>query len=143
MATQQLGRALDVLGLPVLVGLFGSAVALGTLGRAWLAPAELLGHLNPWSTAAVAAIATVLVNNLPAASLLAARVPDHPYALLIGLNLGPNLFASGSLAWILWLRAARGAGARPSIAHASRLGAFAAPLSMAAALGALAFTGSR
>jgi arsenical pump membrane protein len=136
------GRALEVLGLPVLLGLFGLAVALGTVGRAWPAPTDLLGHLDPWSTAAVAAVATVLVNNLPAASLLAARVPQHPYALLIGLNLGPNLFVSGSLAWILWLRAARGAGARPSIAHASRLGAVAAPLSMAAALGALALTGS-
>jgi arsenical pump membrane protein len=47
-----------------------------------------------------------LVNNLPAASLLAARTPPHPFALLVGLNLGPNLFVTGSLAWILWLRAA-------------------------------------
>jgi arsenical pump membrane protein len=63
--------------------------------------------------------------------------------MLIGLNLGPNLFVTGSLAWILWLRAARTAGASPSIAKASRLGAVAVPLSMAAALGLLALTGSR
>jgi arsenical pump membrane protein len=136
-------RVLEVLGVPVLGGLFGLAVALGTVGRAWSGPAELLGHLDSWSTAAVAAAATVLVNNLPAASLLAARMPHQPYALLIGLNLGPNLFVSGSLAWILWLRAARSAGARPSIAHASRLGAVAVPLSMVAALAALALTGPR
>jgi len=37
----------------------------------------------------------------------------------------------GSLAWFLWLHAA-----------ASRLGALAVPLSMAAALGALALTGT-
>jgi Na+/H+ antiporter NhaD/arsenite permease-like protein len=58
--------------------------------------------------------------------------------MLIGLNLGPNLFVTGSLAWLLWLRTARTAGARPSIAHACRLGAVAVPLSMAAALLVLA-----
>lgn len=141
--TVRLRKVFGVLGLPVLVGLFGLAVALGTVGRAWSGPADLLGHLDPWSTAAVAAVATVLVNNLPAASLLAARTPPQPYALLIGLNLGPNLFVSGSLAWILWLRAARGAGARPSIARASRLGVVAVPLSMAAAVAALTLSGTR
>ena len=81
-------------------------------------------------------------NNLPAASLLAARAPSHPFGLLVGLNLGPNLCVTGSLAWLLWLRAARGAGAAPSIARATRLGLIAVPLSMAVALGALALTGS-
>jgi arsenical pump membrane protein len=132
----------EVLGVPVLLGLFGIAVALGALGRAWSGPAIFLSHLNIWATAGVAAITTVLVNNLPAASLLAARTPGHPFALLIGLNLGPNLFLTGSLAWILWLRAARTAQARPSIATASRLGAAAVPVSMALALGALVLTGS-
>ena len=131
----------DVLGVPVLAGLFGLAVALGTLGRAWSGPAVLLAHLNAWATAGFAAAASVCVNNLPAASLLAARPPAHPFALLIGLNLGPNLFVTGSLAWLLWLRAARAAGARPSVATASRIGAVAVPLAMAAALGALALTG--
>jgi hypothetical protein len=32
----------DVLGLPVLIGLFGLAVALGALGRSWSGPATLL-----------------------------------------------------------------------------------------------------
>ena len=93
--------ALQVLGVPVLVGLFGLAVALGTLGRTWSGPATLLSHLDAWGTAAFAAVTSVLVNNLPAASLLAARQPPHPFALLIGLNVGPNLFVTGSLAWIL------------------------------------------
>jgi len=136
-------RLLEVLGLPVLTGLFGIALTLGTVGRAWAGPATLLSHLNTAGTAAVAASAAVIVNNLPAAALLAARVPSHPYALLVGLNLGPNLFMTGSLAWILWRRAARTAGAQPSIAHASRLGAVAVPLAIAAALGALALTGAR
>jgi Na+/H+ antiporter NhaD/arsenite permease-like protein len=63
--------------------------------------------------------------------------------LLIGLNLGPNLFVTGSLAWLLWLRTARAAGAKPSIAKASRIGAVAVPLSMAAALAVLALTGAK
>ena len=111
-----------VLGVPVLVGLFGVAVALGTLGRVWSGPATLMSHLDLWGTAVVAAVSSVLLNNLPAASLFAARVPAHPLAMLVGLNLGPNLFVTGSLAWFLWLRAARTAGARPSIAKASRIG---------------------
>ena len=136
------GHVAGVLSLPVLVGLFGVAVALGTLGRVWSGPATLLSHLDAWGTAGFAALASVVLNNLPAASLLAARTPSHPFDLLIGLNLGPNLFVTGSLAWLLWLQAARAAGARPSIAKASRLGLVAVPLSMAAALGMLALTGS-
>jgi arsenical pump membrane protein len=89
----------------------------------------------------VAAGTSVLVNNLPAASLLAARTPPHPFALLVGLNIGPNLFVTGSLAWLLWLRAARSAGAEPSVEKASRLGVIAVPLAMAAALGMLAIGG--
>ena len=134
-------RARDVLGLPVLVGLLGVAVALGALGRAWSGPEQALGHLDTWATAGVAAGTSVLVNNLPAASLLAARVPRHPFALLVGLDVGPNLFVTGSLSWILWLRAARTVGARPSVARATRLGLIATPLAMAAALAALRLTG--
>jgi arsenical pump membrane protein len=138
---EQSHHVLTVLGVPTLVGLFGVAVALGTLGRLWDGPSTLLSHLDVWGTAAVAAATSVLVNNLPAASLLAARTPAHPFALLIGLNLGPNLFVTGSLAWMLWLRSARGAGAQPSIAKASRIGVLAVPLSMAASLGVLVVTG--
>ena len=133
--------AFAVAGLPVLAGLFGIAVALGVFGRVWSGPAVLLTHLDSWATAGVAAVAAVLVNNLPAASLLAARTPGHPFALLVGLNIGPNLLASGSLAWILWLKSARTAGAGPSLRRASRLGAVTVPLAMAAALAALTLAG--
>jgi arsenical pump membrane protein len=134
--------ALQVLGVPVLVGLFGLAAALGTLGRSWSGPATLLSHLDAWGTAAVAALTSVLVNNLPAASLLAARQPPHPFALLIGLNVGPNLFVTGSLAWILWLRAAKAAGGRPDVGRASVLGLASVPLAMAAAVGLLVLSGA-
>jgi arsenical pump membrane protein len=134
--------AAQALGAPVLVGLFGLAVALGTLGRTWSGPATLLSHLNVWGTAAVAAVTSVLVNNLPAASLLAARQPPHPFALLIGLNVGPNLFVTGSLAWILWLRAARNAGGHPDVRRASLLGVLSVPLAIAAAVGVLVLSGA-
>jgi arsenical pump membrane protein len=135
-------RVLDVLGLPVLFGLFGVAVGLGTLGRLWSGPASLLSHLDLWGTAALAAISSVLVNNLPAASLLAARPMKHPFALLVGLNLGPNLFVTGSLAWFLWLRGARTAGASPSLARATRLGVPAALLGLVLAVALLSVTAS-
>ena len=129
------------IGVPLLVGLFGVAVALGTLGRLWSGPSVMLAHLDTWATAGVAGVIAVAVNNLPAASLLAARSPAHPFALLIGLNLGPNLFVTGSLAWMLWLRAARAAGAQPSIARACRIAVIAVPLAMAAALAVLSAKG--
>jgi arsenical pump membrane protein len=138
----RLRQVAQVLGVPVLIGLFGLAVMLGTVGRVWTGPTLLLSHLDLWGTAAIAAVSSVLVNNLPAASLLAARTPHHPFALLVGLNLGPNVFVTGSLAWVLWLRAARISGATPSIARASRIGAFAVPLSMITAIGLLILLGS-
>jgi arsenical pump membrane protein len=135
--TQSVGAALEVVGLPVLLGLFGIAIGLGALGRDWSGPTHLLRHLDPLATAAVAAVVSVAVNNLPAASLLAARVPAHPYSLLIGLNLGPNLFVTGSLSWILWLRASQAAGGNPSIRRTALMGVVAVPLSIAAAVAVL------
>ncbi len=134
-------RGLGSLGLPVLVGLFGLAVALGTLGRVWAGPATALSHLDAWGTAAFAALCSVVLNNLPAASLLAARQPPHPFSLLVGLNVGPNLFVTGSLAWVLWLRAAHAAGEHPSIRRASLLGVLSAPLAIVAAVGVLVAEG--
>jgi arsenical pump membrane protein len=136
-------RAVGVLSAPLLVGLFGIAVALGALGRAWSGPQTVLSHVGPWGAAAVGGLASLLVNNLPAASLLAARTPPHPFALLVGLNVGPNLFVTGSLAWVLWLKAAHAAGARPSVRRAALLGVASAPLAVAAAVGLLVATGTR
>jgi arsenical pump membrane protein len=133
----------EVLGLPVLVGLFGLAVGLGTAGRQWSLPSTVLGHLDPLATAVVAASGAVVLNNLPAASLLAAHVPPHPYSLLIGLNIGPNLFATGSLAWVLWIRAARVAGVRAPVTRTTLTGLVAAPVAIARAIVALELVGGR
>ena len=76
----------------------------------------------------------MLVNNLPAAVVLSAHPLTHPRALLLGLDLGPNLAVVGSLAAVLWLQVARAAGARPSVLRYTLLGLVLAPLTLAAAL---------
>jgi arsenical pump membrane protein len=137
LAAVALRRLRPRLDLRVLVGLFALAVALGTLARRWSGPSSLLGHLGGVGDAALGAAASVLVNNLPAATLLSAQRPPHPLPLLIGLNLGPNLAVTGSLSAYLWYRAARSASARPSLAKASLLGLVLVPLTIACALAAL------
>jgi arsenical pump membrane protein len=117
-----------------LAGLFALTVALGVLTRAWPAPADVLAHAGRVSTALIAALSANAVNNLPAAVLFSADAPPHPRALLLGLDLGPNLAVTGSLSAYLWFQAARTAGSRPSIATYSRLGAVLVPLTLAAGL---------
>ncbi len=129
------GEGLSRLGVPVLLGLFGVAVALGTLARAGSFPAEQMHHADAPLTALIAALSSVLVNNLPAAALLSSSHPVHVGALLLGLNIGPNLAVSGSLAVLLWWRAALASGATPSALAYSRQGLVLAPLAL---LGALA-----
>ncbi len=122
----------------VLSGLFALAVALGTLARRWAWPGSFVGRLTGAEAAGVGAIASVLVNNLPAASLLSAKAPPHPLPLLIGLNLGPNLAFTGSLSAYLWYRTARGLGTRPSLRLSSMLGLILVPITLAVAVAALA-----
>ena len=109
-------------------------VALGTLARAWDGPSELLESSGRWATAGVGAVAAILVNNLPASLVLSAQPPPHPRALLLGLDLGPNLVVTGSLSAFLWLQAARAVGTRASITTYSRLGLVLVPLSLGASL---------
>jgi arsenical pump membrane protein len=94
----------------------------------------LLDGAGRWQTAGIAALASVLVNNLPAAMLLSAHVPAHPRALLVGLDLGPNLVVTGSLSAVLWWQVARANAARPSIVRYTKVGIVLAPLTIAASL---------
>jgi arsenical pump membrane protein len=112
--------------------LFAVTVALGTLARLWHGPARLLESSSTWAVTGIAAAASLVVNNLPATVLLAARTPAHPDALLLGLDLGPNLAVTGSLSAVLWLQAARAVGARPSIATYTRFGVVLVPVTLAA-----------
>jgi arsenical pump membrane protein len=127
----RLRAAIDV---RLLAGLFVLAVALGSLGRTWGGPERLLESLGRWQTAAFGALASIGLNNLPAAVLLTPDPPPHPRALLLGLNLGPNLAVTGSLSALLWLRVARSLGARPSARRYSQLGLLIVPLSLGAAV---------
>jgi arsenical pump membrane protein len=123
------------LDTPTLAGLFGLTVALGTLARASAFPGDLLHSPGPVATATIAAVSSVSVNNLPAAVLLSSTAHLPMSALLLGLNVGPNLAVTGSLAVVLWWRSARAAGATPSALAYSRQGLVLAPLAL---LGALA-----
>jgi arsenical pump membrane protein len=135
-------QALRAVGPTVLCALFAAAVALGTLARYWSVPASVLGSAGRFGTAAIGAAAAILVNNLPAAVLLSARPVAHASALLIGLNLGPNLAMTGSLSALLWWRAARQINAPTSVLRYSRLGFVLAPVAICAALGAAEVIGS-
>ncbi len=92
--------------------------------------------------AVVAALASNLVNNLPATLLMIAALgtgapPGLVLAMLIGVNLGPNLTYVGSLATMLWRRVATSAGAPPTLATFTLLGVITTPLTLLAAVSAL------
>lgn len=136
LARRRLGLRASIarLGLPSLCGLFLLALALGTLARAGGFPASLLHGAGRPFTAMLAALSSVVVNNLPAAVLLSARGHPDASALLLGLNVGPNLAVTGSLSALLWWRAARSVGARPSVLAYSRQGVVLSVLAIAGAL---------
>ncbi|MES1247384.1 MAG: ArsB/NhaD family transporter, partial [Actinomycetota bacterium] len=119
---------------PLLAGVLAFAVLLGALAR-WVDLGAL--HTGRWATAWIAVGAAAVVNNLPAAVLLSAHPPTHPRALLLGLDLGPNLVVSGSLSAIFWLQVARANDAKPSIVRYTKLGVLLVPLTLVVALLAL------
>ncbi|MGA8745998.1 MAG: SLC13 family permease [Solirubrobacterales bacterium] len=125
-------------GPVVLISLFLVCVALGILARSWGGPAQLLDGAGSWGTTGIGALASVMINNLPASVLLSAHPVAHPRALLLGLNVGPNIAASGSLSAFLWWRAAQQVHAQPSLVAFSRRGAPLAIFAMLVALGATA-----
>lgn len=108
-------EVLRAVGPVVLISLFLVCVALGIVARSWNGPAQLLGGAGRWGTTGIAALASIAINNLPAAVVLSARPVAHPRALLLGLNVGPNIAATGSLSAFLWWRTARQVSAKPSL----------------------------
>jgi len=130
-------RVTAVVDVRVLGGLFVVAVLLGAVGRWWTEPAHVLDQLGRGGTAVAGAIAAIAVNNLPASVLLTPHPPLHARALLLGLNLGPNLAVTGSLSAFLWLRVARSLDAHPSARRYSQIGLVLVPVSLAASFAAL------
>jgi arsenical pump membrane protein len=133
----------DAVDPTVLLALFGLAITLGALARSWSAPGHLLEAANAPTTAVVATAGAVVLNNLPSAVLFTAHRVAHPRALLLGLNLGPNLAVTGSLSAFVWIKAARRVGAAPDWRRVTRVGVVLVPLSLAASAAALELFGRR
>ena len=91
--------------------------------------------------AAVAAVLSNLVNNLPAVLVLlplaAGTGPGAVLAVLIGVNIGPNLTYIGSLSNLLWRNLLHQRGEPTSARQFSALGLLTVPVSLVAAVIAL------
>ena len=80
----------------------------------------------------IAAVLANLINNLPATLVLLAALGANPaagavLAILIGVNVGPNLTYTGSLATLLWRRVLHAKGHRPSLGRFTLLGLLTVP----------------
>jgi arsenical pump membrane protein len=126
--------ALKAANPEMLVALFAIAVGVGWFARWSTLTAHLLTHATVLTTAATATASALVINNLPAASLFAAHGVEHPFALLLGLDLGPNCAVTGALSSLLWLRIARRHEIRASMLTFSILGTIVAALSIALGL---------
>ena len=137
--------------IPLVAGLFVLVEALETTGVLAMIADQLKALTQRsdleagWVSGVVIAVACNLVNNLPAgllagAAVHAAHVSDKVAgAILVGVDLGPNLSVTGSLATILWLTAIRREGEDVGAWTFLKLGLLAMPPALVAALAALLF----
>lgn len=102
-----------VAGLFVLVEALQQTGVLATLAQGLRDGAATAPTATLWGSGLAVALASNLVNNLPM-GLIAATTSELAHAphaitaaILIGVDLGPNLSITGSLATILWLIALR------------------------------------
>ncbi|WP_298455127.1 SLC13 family permease [uncultured Cellulomonas sp.] len=128
-----------VLALGVVVSAVAGSGLGAALGRALPAGATFPALLG---VAAVAAVVANLVNNLPAALVLtplAAAAGGAPavLAVLVGVNLGPNLTYVGSLATLLWRRVLSARAHPPVVGEFTAVGALAVPATILTATAAL------
>jgi arsenical pump membrane protein len=139
-----LGRAAAVpfLVFVVCLGIVVQAVVVNGLGAA-LRPLIPGGTSLPalLALAALAAVLATVVNNLPAVLVLvplaAPAGPGAVLAVLLGVNIGPNLSYTGSLATLLWRRVLHGHGFAPSLREFTRLGLLTVPAGLVLAVLAL------
>ena len=134
------GTLILVGGLFVMVDAVESIGAL-TLTQGWLAAAEKLAPASgAMVVGVVVAVANNLVNNLPlgliaGSTLHAAHVKGLiANIVMIGVDLGPNLSVTGSLATILWLLALRKQKLNVSFWKFLKVGAIAMPVALAVSL---------
>jgi arsenical pump membrane protein len=127
-------RAADI---PFLLFVLGTGIVVQAVAGNGLHSA--LAHLVPTGNslpcllamAALAAALANLINNLPAVLvLLPLALPAGPaavLAVLIGVNIGPNLTYTGSLATLLWRRILHRHGSDPSLRDFTVLGLLTVP----------------
>ncbi|WP_184541760.1 arsenic transporter [Mucilaginibacter sp. FT3.2] len=134
--------------LPLVAGLFVIVEALGKTGL--IENLTTLLHQSvarsvagtAWGSGITTAFACNLMNNLPAGLIAGNVVQGHvpeiiKSSVLIGIDLGPNLSVTGSLATILWLVALRREGMEVSFWTFLKLGALVMTVALVCALGAL------
>ncbi|TWI94793.1 arsenical pump membrane protein [Mucilaginibacter frigoritolerans] len=134
--------------LPLVAGLFVIVEALNTTGL--IQTLTNLLHQNAahsvnataWGSGIIIAFTCNLMNNLPvgliAGNVVQGHVPELiKSAVLIGVDLGPNLSITGSLATILWLVALRREGQTVSAWAFLKLGALIMTIALLFALGSL------
>ncbi|MYR06939.1 arsenic transporter [Gordonia sp. SID5947] len=124
--------ALGVVILPVRDGPLGDAVAT-------LIPSGT-GFFALLAVAALAAVLANLLNNLPATLLLVPLVAHQPtlvLAVLLGVNIGPNLAYFGSLATLLWRDVMHRQALPPPSRRYLQLGLLSVPPTLLAAVVAL------
>jgi len=142
-----LGAIVGAADLPFLAFVLALAVVvravidngLDTALRGWLP--EVGGLAGMLGVAAVAAVAANLINNLPAVLVLLPLTvqggPAAVLAVLIGVNIGPNLTYAGSLATMLWRRVLHQHNHTAALGEFTVLGLLTAPAALIAAVVAL------
>ena len=132
-----------VAGLFVLVAGVGQTGLIAALTEGLRTAAHAAPRATAWGAGALVAFASNLMNNLPAGLIAGTAVNSGPMpeevrsAIAIGIDLGPNLSVTGSLATILWLVALRREGETVSAWQFLRVGIVAMPLALVAALACL------
>ena len=128
--------------LPLVAGLFVLVAALTKIGVADEL-ARLLKQLHAtapqwsiWAAGIATAVVANVANNLPAgliagATMTASHAASNVIAAtLIGINLGPNLSVTGSLATVLWLTALRRDGIEVGFFQFLKVGVIVMPLAL-------------
>jgi arsenical pump membrane protein len=135
--------------LPLVAGLFVLVEALDKTGLIRMITALLHDQAQRsvvwtvWGTGIVVAVVSNLINNLPTglfagAAVQNAHVPERiTRAVLIGVDLGPSLSFTGSLATILWLTALRREGQTVGAGAFLKLGIIVMPPALLLAIGVL------
>ncbi len=131
-----------VAGLFVLVQALTATGVIEALADVMREATERAPRAAAWASGGLIAVVSNLMNNLPAGLLASSAISQaHPPqklvdALLIGVDLGPNLSVTGSLATILWLNALRREGEHVGFWRFLKVGVLVTPPALGLALAA-------